>query len=42
MFLTFKKLRINLGSGTLPGKMMLISIIGNNKIYDYFRSSYVK
>ena len=27
-----------LGSGALPGKMLLVRIIENNKIYAYFRS----
>ncbi len=29
---------INFGSGALNGKMLLIRIIFNNKIYAYFRS----
>ena len=32
----------NVGSGALNGKMLLVRIIENNKIYDYFRSDKVK
>ncbi len=30
------------GSGALPGKMLFVRIIENNKIYAYFRSGWVK
>ncbi len=33
-----KRFMLNLGSGALSGKMLLIRIVENNKIDDYFRT----